>query len=66
MKKIKISKHILLSGISNFTVTNYTGTWHEYSRLFLIPEAYGKLIQIFFEIYPELNLFREMCSRHLQ
>jgi len=34
-----------LRGISNFTVTNYTGTWHEYSRLFLVPEAYGKCVR---------------------
>ena len=40
----------MVSGISNFTVTNYTGIWHEYSRLFLIPEAYGKLITMTIEV----------------
>jgi len=34
-----------LRGISNFTVTNYTGTWHEYSRLFLVGELYGKCVR---------------------
>ena len=33
--------HFLIEGISNFTVKNYVGRWYEYSRLFLVPEAFG-------------------------
>merc|ERR1711997_706487 len=40
-----VNNPLVVSGISNFTVTNYTGTWHEYSRLFLVPEAYGKCVR---------------------
>merc|ERR1712012_501206 len=34
-----------LRGIRNFAVTNYTGRWYEYSRLFLIPEYHGKCVR---------------------
>merc|ERR1712045_13452 len=34
-----------LRGLKNFTVSNYIGTWHEYSKLFLIPEAFGKCVR---------------------
>ena len=50
---IKLITVLLIKGITNFTVTKYTGTWHEYSKLFLIPEAYGKLMKIFIEVYQE-------------
>lgn len=34
-----------LRGIRNFTVESYTGRWFEYSKLFLIPEAFGKCVR---------------------
>ena len=61
-----VNNPLVVSGISNFTVTNYTGTWHEYSRLFLVPEAYGKMIHIVIELYLELRICRKMCPSHLQ
>ena len=39
--KEKIFCQIRPVGIRNFTVESYTGRWFEYSKLFLIPEAFG-------------------------
>merc|ERR1711973_557336 len=34
-----------LRGLRNFTVENYTGRWYEYSRVFLVPEAFGVCVR---------------------
>merc|ERR1711992_93096 len=53
-----------LRGLRNFTVENYTGRWYEYSRLFLVPEAFGVCVRATYTDHGDgpVGVFNEQIS----